>query len=676
MKLSTRQLVLLASLCTVLLGVIIWALYAEHDRPWKSYQQRFRQLNQYKSAQDHPAGIKQIWNEELGAVDRCVTCHEGIDDPLFVTAVQPFKTHSGDYLKYHPVEKFGCVICHEGQGPALTVVAAHGEADNWTRPVLRGAPAQASCAKCHDLEQLLPVSAGTDGAPSLIAGGRLFQQYNCTGCHRLSVIKKPARIGPALTFIGDKVNRTWLINWIKNPGTYLPKTKMPRFTIKDEETAYIADYLMSLNTGRDTAPRALAGAQAISAGRDLINTLGCTGCHKIHDTGNDFAPDFSDIGNKVNPGWLIEFLKNPRGYDPKTIIPDFKLTGDEIETTAAYLMSLKKSETGIKEAPFSSAPSGKQRVSPIADAIDKGRKLVKDLGCTGCHEIEKLPSGYNAPGLETVGDKRVDELAFGNLKNIKKTLKEWMLVKVTDPGSFATDRIITMMPHYDFNKEQAAFLVTYLLSLRKDTVPAAYKMQGGNIHNPRTEGSAIIEKYNCRGCHKIENSGGAIGPDLSLEGKKSRPEWLFAFLKSPYKIRPLPMLKAAMPNFNLPDSEVNTIIEYLSSISGETYPYNFEPKKEMGPEDLWNGEKLYQEIFACSGCHTVDGHGGQVGPDHTDLANRLKTEWIKQWLENPQAIKPDVSMPRFKFKDWEFEALTDYLMTLGKNRFADIKSVN
>lgn len=161
-----------------------------------------------------------------------------------------------------------------------------------------------------------------------------------------------------------------------------------------------------------------------------------------------------------------------------------------------------------------------------------------------------------------------------------------------------------------------------------------------------------------------------------MEAKKSRPEWLFTFLKRPYKIRPLPMLKAGMPNFNLPDSEVTAIIEYLSSISEEPYPYNFEPKKEIGQEDVWNGEKLYQEIFACSGCHTVNGHGGQVGPDHTDLASRLKRDWIRQWLQNPQAIKPDVSMPRFKFRDWEFEALTDYLMTLGKNRFVDIKGVN
>ncbi|MBI5665369.1 MAG: c-type cytochrome [Nitrospirae bacterium] len=682
MKLSTRQLVVLAALCTVLLCIVIWAIYAEYNRPWRTYQQRFRQLVPAKSAQDNPEGIRQIWNQELGTADRCVTCHEGIDDPLFINARQPFKTHSGNYLKRHPVEKFGCVICHEGQGPALTADAAHGEVGNWTRPVLRGAVAQSSCMKCHDAEQILSISAGTDEASALINGWKLFQQYNCTGCHRLSEVKKPARIGPALTFIGDKVNRTWLVSWFKDPGAYRPGTKMPRFTISDEESGYMADYLLSLKSphppsakGGSTPIKPLmteveslplekgdAGGFAVE-GRKLFGELGCPGCHRINGNGNEFAPDLSDIGNKVNPGWLIEFLKNPRAYDPKSIMPDLMIAEEDIKRIADYLVGAQRAVL-LRFA------------GPAGNNIDKGRRLVKGLGCTGCHEIEKLPSAYHAPELDTIGDKRVDVLAFGNIKNIKKTLKDWMLVKVTAPGKFSTDKIVTLMPYYDFNNGQAEALVTYLLSLRKDTMPPEYKMAGGNIHNQVPQGRDLIEKYNCLGCHKIENTGGAIGPDLTMEGKKSRPEWLFTFLKRPHKIRPLPMLKAGMPNFNLPDSEVTAIIEYLLSVSKETYPYNFEPKKEIGPEDVWNGEKLYQEIFACSGCHSIDGHGGQVGPDHTDLASRLKRDWIRQWLQNPQAIKPDVCMPRFKFRDWEFEALTDYLMTLGKNRFVDIKSTN
>ncbi|MEW6602973.1 MAG: c-type cytochrome, partial [Nitrospirota bacterium] len=399
-------------------------------------------------------------------------------------------------------------------------------------------------------------------------------------------------------------------------------------------------------------------------GKRLFSTLGCLGCHMINDTGNGFAPDLSDIGNKVRPGWLLMFLKNPRTHDPKTIIPDFRIAENDVEKIAAYLMSLKKATVYMENAP----------PAPDAAAIAKGEKLVKTLGCTGCHEIDKLPAVYNAPDLDAVGDKRVDELAFGNIDNIKRTLKDWMMVKVTDPGRFTTARIASIMPYYNFDEDQSAALVTYLLSLRKDTIPSGYKIPPSNADSKRYEAGAVMEKYNCRGCHKIGVSGGTIGPDLSREGKKSRPEWLFTFLKGPFKIRPIPMLKAGMPDFNLSDSEVDTIVEYLSLMSDEPYPFTFEQRKAIGTDDVWNGEKLYREIFACSGCHTVNGYGGQVGPDHTDLASRLKREWVSRWVENPQAIKPDVSMPRFKLKDWEMNALMDYLMTLGSNRFVDIKS--
>jgi cytochrome c2 len=318
----------------------------------------------------------------------------------------------------------------------------------------------------------------------------------------------------------------------------------------------------------------------------------------------------------------------------------------------AYLMSLKS-------PPFNSplgkgghrgvdSPPDDRRISEpsefLSESIAKGEKLVKDLGCTGCHEIEKLPSGQDAPDLDGIGNKRVDELAFGNIADIEKTLINWMEIKVMNPESFATDKIVTRMPNYDFSKDQTEALLTFLLSIKDKPVPRKYTKKLIDPDKAEMRGKKAFEKYNCFGCHKINKYGGDIGPDLTEEAKKSRPEWLFNFLKNPHKVRPLP-------------------------ISKESYPYNFDLKREIYPEDIRSGEKLYQEIFACNGCHTVNGLGGEVGPEHTDLASRLNRKWLEQWLKDPQAIKPDVRMPRYEFKGWEFEALTNYLMTLGKYRF-------
>ena len=60
-------------------------------------------------------------------VDRCESCHMGIDKPGFEDAPPPFQTHPNreGILGSHPVNRFGCTICHEGQGTALDYFKLH-----------------------------------------------------------------------------------------------------------------------------------------------------------------------------------------------------------------------------------------------------------------------------------------------------------------------------------------------------------------------------------------------------------------------------------------------------------------------------------------------------------------------------------------------------------------------
>jgi mono/diheme cytochrome c family protein len=673
MKLKSIHIILIAVFCTALLVVTLLALYSEYNRPWKKYQKTSANTK-----------INQLWIKDMGITDRCTTCHQMADKKEFNEAMQPYKSHSGDYLKLHPVEKFGCVICHDGEGEALTVADAHGEGKNRPQLLLRGQYAQSSCSRCHAMDQKLPLSAEMAGASELAQGRRLFLDNGCLGCHKLSGYEKPERVGPAIARIGEKVNREWLIKWLKKPKDYLPETKMPRFRLSDEEIGYVADYLMSDKSVIELTPPSrtigtpplkirggrgsydsgeFSSSSLIQDGEKLVNELGCLGCHKINEKGAAFGPDFSGIGNKVNPEWLQSFLKNPKSYDEKTIIPDFKLTEKDIPSITAYLMSLKRES-------HNSVPAVQ---NPSGGNIEKGKKLVKDLGCAGCHEIEKRSFQYNAPELDSIGEKRVEELVFSNIKGIQKNLITWLKIKVTEPGKFATDKIITRMPDLDFKKDDAEAMVTFLLSLQKYPVPADYRKDLADSAEAEMRGRSLFEKYNCLGCHKIDKKGGDIGPDLTNEGKRARPEWIFTFLKSPYKIRPLPLFKAGMPDFHLSDNEADTITAYLSFISKEPFPFYDEAKKDVSMEDIADGEKLYNEVFSCIACHTIDGRGGEVGPDHTDLAERFKRRGLEEWLKDPQAVRPEARMPKFKFKDWEFEALTNYLMTLRRYSFLQIK---
>ncbi|MEK9149556.1 MAG: hypothetical protein AAB267_05860, partial [Candidatus Desantisbacteria bacterium] len=132
--------------------------------------------------------INQVYLPGLGnRVDRCTTCHMAIDRPGlekiagvkktpklgFKNKGLPFTTHSEFeiIIKNHPPERFGCTICHQGQGRAIEDKAARGDVPHWEEPLLPAEYIESSCGKCHlGLGEL-------EGAPKLSKGRQLFQEH-------------------------------------------------------------------------------------------------------------------------------------------------------------------------------------------------------------------------------------------------------------------------------------------------------------------------------------------------------------------------------------------------------------------------------------------------------------------------------------------------------------------
>ena len=73
------------------------------------------------------------------------------------------------------------------------------------------------------------------------------------------------------------------------------------------------------------------------------------------------------------------------------------------------------------------------------------------------------------------------------------------------------------------------------------------------------KGKLLYQKYNCTACHQLYGLGGYMGPDLtnviSAEGKGEMH--VKAFLMSGTQ---------RMPNFNLGESEINSLVEYLKYV--------------------------------------------------------------------------------------------------------------
>lgn len=692
MKLSFKdtKLLLICSGALLVLTAVMFLIEFETTRPWKGIQRDFVEIDKELTAealltsQSLPDGeektqkidrlttrtekldgfmptIRQTWLTHFDTADRCTTCHLGIELPRFADAEQPFTSHPGAHIApdRHSIDAFGCVICHEGQPVGLTVEEAHGHNHhNWMSPLLAGKRAESSCEACHPMGSNVAKDALMPDAPSFSAGRSLYLQNNCLGCHVAKGFQRDGGIGPKLTKLNTKVDPSWTAAWIKNPRDFLPKTVMPNFELEDEKIAAITAYLHSLAQSDSADSKARAGlddAVAVERGKAKLTNLGCLGCHSEDGKDEGFAPDLGRVAEKTSPEWLFAWITDPKKYWPETNMPNLRVPEEDVQDLVAYLSTLKSKELSGTES------------STSLELIEKGMALARDTGCTGCHSIADFALGYNAPAHDGIGQKRVDELVFAET-TIDKTLADWLVLKVQTPRSFNTKEMPTLMPNFGFSKEESEDLLTFLLSIRtRDNIPADYIKALAAPGSAKVAGEVLIEENNCSGCHKInDEEGGTVGPDLRFQGQRINPKWMTSFLLKPIKIRPSGIEPTRMPTFDFTEEEAAVLSAYFADKSEVSYPYYEPDKKEFVAADREKAWKIYFQTFSCQSCHAWNSKGGVVGPDQSDLAKRLRGDWVKQYLANPQKFIADVQMPNFEMYPDELEIITELIMSFNE----------
>ncbi len=630
------------------------------------------------------------FNEPLMRVDRCQTCHMGIDRAGFEGAPQPYATHPhrNVLLAHHPVEKFGCTVCHAGQGVALGVHSAHGElhlfdqTPRLAEPLLTGTWIQSQCRKCHQPE--LPT---LQFASTVAHGQKLFQTMGCPGCHLAQGYEQQAKVAPDLRRVASKVDPSWLVEWIKAPDQYWPGTKMPNFLLSWEESEAAAAYLLSASAAYDGAR--YAGNGEAEAGKKVVEEIGCLGCHQINGTGNAFAPDLSQVGGKVNADWLFAWVKHPQDYQSKTLMPNFRLTDEQAAHVTAYLMTL-----GAK----TERPEFTQKLADNSVA-EAGHRLIGRYGCYGCHEIYGMEAQPRVgPELTTYADKRPAEMAFGDVplvkkkdhiitpierlvnlygdgKQIEESWEGWTFGKMKNSRMYATDRIIQQMPNFAFSDADASALLVLLKSFTDERLPASYVSTPSGEEALRVAGTWLFEQYNCLGCHNVAGQGGTIAPNLAYEGSKVRGDWLLSFLKQPHQIRPL--MQARMPTFPLTEQAATNLRDYIMmAFLDERVPTGAQVAQAVTPDLAAQGEKLFWEKYPCFTCHQIQGKtgGAAVGPDLTEAWKRLNPEWMVPWIRNPQGFEPTTLMPNLGVTDAEAVALVAYLESVSRQMTAQTES--
>jgi len=472
---------------------------------------------------------------------------------------------------------------------------------------------------------------------------------------------------PSLVHIADKTTREWIYSWLKDPQAYAASTTMPNYKLSDSDASDISAYLMSSSKPQagDTVATLVnsVGKTQTSdpaAGVSLYGQSFCASCHAVQNAagnlvGGDVGPELTRLGNKVKAEWLNAWLDNPRIYDATTPMPHYRFTPQQVATLAGYLQGKSDADYG---ANVHLGVANSQQVA-------HGRKLIVDLGCAACHEINGVqkPDNY-APDLSTIGSKPLAQIAF--LPGMEHTVSSYIVGKIRQPRAFGAG---VKMPQFTLSNAQTDALTTALLAQtsRSRSIPDTLRVAAVPDSNYQPAGHAgkLMTELACFSCHRINGKGGDMAPDLTFEGSSVRRQWLLDFLKNPNTLRP--SLIRRMPRFNLSDDDNRELTDYMLAVyQTPAVDPDLAPSAPNSPEVVEHGKQLFYSKYACQSCHIVDSKTdkGYIGPTLTQVGSRLTAAWTYAWLKDPQALRAGTTEPNQKMSDEDARALTAFLMSL------------
>ena len=674
--------------------------------------------------------VNNLYNDQpfkaIPRVDRCTTCHQGIDQKGFQDAPQPFRTHPNLDLYIssaspHPLETFGCTTCHNGLDRATSFQNAghmprsEEERKQWQQkykwheqefletPMYPMNNIEAGCYKCHNASPEVPKAAALNN------GRDLIRIYGCFGCHKIPGYENIRKVGPDLSTVSGKLTKEWVRKWLANPKEFKSEARMPQFWWNDNngggappydaahwdkrnvaEINAITEYLWSKSQAKQLPPGHTGGNPA--EGKKIVESVGCFGCHAIGpiqevpnqtQTRRRHGFNLANQGSKVPVSWIYNWVKDASQVWPETKMPSLRLSDQEAADVAGYLSSLRNPDWENKPLPEVD-PAALDDVtleflrtnSTDIEAREKlksmtleqknlytGERLISQKGCFGCHQIpgfEKAqPIGTE---LTEAGTKLISQLDFGFLP-IEHSRRGWYEQKLKNPRIFDVGRVkrpeeLLKMPNFHFSDKDVDAITGVLTSLVRDPVPLEMR---DKTQPAIAEGRQFIAEKNCKGCHLIEGAGGDIRPtfsaqalwppNLATEGFKTQPLWLHPFLKDPGTVRLRPWLTARMPTFHFTERQAGTIERYFSALDKVDYPF-ISTDIDTDAEKLKVGADLFTKM-QCTSCHPTSnvlppGKAPEdLAPNLMLASQRLRPEWVLQWLADPQKIMPGTRMPTF-----------------------------
>lgn len=608
-KLDSRVKIALLVIAVATIGALALAALRENIlADWHRYRTQYAQLLWSKADDEVGRGaaeafqirIEQNFVPELGAVDRCITCHAGVEDPRMAEAPQPFTTHPGRYLELHDPAKFGCTVCHEGQGRATTVDDAHGRVPHWEFPLLESRYSTTSCTKCHARTELfgsnglVAIAAHDDvGAGFLPArGARLATERGCQGCHVID--GKGGLLGPDLTGEGGKApsqfnfthvageearsTSVWLAAHFLEPAKVSPGSVMP--AVRDPRHAdALTAYMLSLRPKQSGVVGATVREEASQrSGAELYGSY-CSACHGPAGQGSRVAgittPSLNnpDTLAVASDDYLRRIIESGRSG---TRMPAWgeghgNLAPAEIDRIVSYIRSWETAGPRVGDI---RAAEGDAR---------RGHAYYTGL-CAGCHGDAGQGGVGNALRPATF-------LAIADDRFLAETILQGR------PG--------TAMPSWKhLSADAISDILAYMRTWQAEP-PDYGEVMGAMLRVPTSTnvgyGRALYAQ-NCQSCHGAHAVGG-IGPSLASDDFLRSVDNRYLY-RAITEGRPT----TAMPAWrHLSADDIGSLITYLRSLQrSRLAPATIEVP--AGNPDV--GAVFYRS--SCAGCHGAQGQGGSA----------------------------------------------------------------
>ncbi|MCA9438311.1 MAG: cytochrome c, partial [Candidatus Omnitrophica bacterium] len=347
-------------------------------------------------------------------------------------------------------------------------------------------------------------------------GRELFAEYRCLKCHQpekdFEEVGRPMlellEDAPSFETIASRTRDEWIPFWLESPQRLYPDSPMPRILHGPDaaqNAVDIAAYFESLNAESQSEIEGEA-----DEGKSLFDQLGCIGCHTLtaeerENDSFDRIPLDHIPAKWKSSGELSEFLQDPQSHFESIRMPNFKLTIEEANDLATFLMDRKK-----------------EPLDPIQGNPMRGEDLVGALRCLNCHGEEK-DADASAPSFETIRSKE----GVGCLS-----------IEATE------DRRAPLFP---LTQDEIGAIQSFLKSGETESL---------NQSDPVETSERYIRKLRCNACHERdghfdvwtllnppeepeEDFEGDLSdpevdqsrPSLTFVGEKLRPDWLAKRLK-------------------------------------------------------------------------------------------------------------------------------------------------